>query len=164
MRHFMIAAAAVVVVAGAPGKAAQSQDAHTVADCKFCVFEQIREREERAAALAEVEAPAFIRDSFPALGVEAVWRSYQAVFLDPRGALDAKTKELIALGVSAQVPCSYCVYYHSKAARERGASGAQIKEALAAAATVRHWSTMLNGVRYDPEQWRAEVDALFAGQ
>ncbi|MFY0991891.1 carboxymuconolactone decarboxylase family protein [Halomonas sp. C05BenzN] len=107
------------------------------------------------------EAPAFIQDTFPAQGVEAAWQSYQAVFLDPDAALDTRTKELIALGVAAQVPCDYCVYYHAKAAQAQGASEAQIQEALASAALVRKWSTMLNGSQYDAEQWRKEVDAIF---
>jgi AhpD family alkylhydroperoxidase len=110
------------------------------------------------------EAPTFIQDTFPAQGVEAAWQSYQAVFLDPDAALDAKTKELIALGVSAQVPCSYCIYYHARAAEAQGASEAEIQEALASAALVRKWSTMLNGSQYDEAQWRSEVDAMFSGE
>ena len=157
-------AVAAIVAAIATVDAVQSWAADAVAPCKYCVFEQIREREERAAALAEVEAPAFIQETFPELGADAAWRAYQAIFLDPRAALDPKTKELIALGVAAQVPCEYCVYYHTRAAEEQGATEAQIKEALASAATVRKWSTMLNGSQYDLEQWREEVDALFAGQ
>ena len=65
--------------------------------------------------------------------------------MNPRGALDAKTKQLIALGVAAQIPCAYCVYTHTKAAKATGATDAQIKEAIATAALVRFNSTMLNG-------------------
>ena len=37
--------------------------------------------------------------------------------------LSAKTRELIALGVAAQIPCAYCVYVHTKNATAEGASG-----------------------------------------
>jgi len=106
------------------------------------------------------EPPAFIKDTFPAGGVDAAWNSYQAVF-DPEGALDARTKELIALAVSAQVPCTYCVYFHTRAAKAHGASEAQIKEALGAAGMVRKWSTILNGSQYDEARWEREVDEMF---
>lgn len=29
-------------------------------------------------------------------------------------AIDMKTMQLIQLGVAAQIPCAYCVYYHRK--------------------------------------------------
>jgi AhpD family alkylhydroperoxidase len=107
------------------------------------------------------EAPAFIQNTFPVQAVDAAWQEYQAVFLDPDAALDVKTKELIALAVSAQVPCDYCVYYHRRAAEAQGANEAEIREALASAALVRKWSTMLNGSQYDASQWRVEVNAVF---
>lgn len=108
------------------------------------------------------EAPAFMKKTFPEAAVKAAFEEFQAVMTSPDAALDPKTKELISLAVAAQVPCSYCVYYHDKAARAHGATDAEIKEALAAAALLRKWSTMLNGSRYDKETWRAEVDAMFA--
>ncbi len=36
--------------------------------------------------------------------------------------LDAKTRELIAIAVAAQIPCSYCVYGQTKNARAKAAS------------------------------------------
>ena len=38
--------------------------------------------------------------------------------------LNAKTRELIALGVAAQIPCAYCVHVHNKNARAEGATEA----------------------------------------
>jgi AhpD family alkylhydroperoxidase len=114
-----------------------------------------------AIALAQ-DAPQFMRDTFPEAAVEGAWQGFQAVY-DPDGALDGVTKELIAIGVSAQVPCDFCVYYHTEAARAHGASEEQIREALASAAMVRKWSTVLNGSQYDFGEWTAQVDAMFAG-
>lgn len=45
-------------------------------------------------------------------------------------ALDAKTKELIALGIAVAVRCDDCIAFHVKAALERGASRQEILETL----------------------------------
>jgi AhpD family alkylhydroperoxidase len=45
-------------------------------------------------------------------------------------ALDAKTKELIALGIAVAVRCDDCIGFHVKAAFEQGASEAEVTEAL----------------------------------
>lgn len=109
------------------------------------------------------EAPQFMRDTWPEQGVEAAFQEFQAV-MDPDGALDAKTKELIGLAVSAQVPCEYCVYFHRKAAEQHGATEEEMKEAIASAALVRKWSTVLHGAQYDSDEWRRQVDAMFPGR
>jgi AhpD family alkylhydroperoxidase len=46
------------------------------------------------------------------------------------GALDVKTKELIALGVSVAVRCDDCIAFHVKAAVDRGATREEILETL----------------------------------
>jgi AhpD family alkylhydroperoxidase len=115
-----------------------------------------------SAALSQ-EPPQFMRDTWPSQGVDAAWQEFQAV-MAPDGALDAKTKELIGLAVSAQVPCEYCIYFHRRAAQQHGATEEEIKEALASAALVRKWSTVLHGSQYDREQWRQQVDAMFGSQ
>jgi len=46
------------------------------------------------------------------------------------GALDTKTKELIALAISVAVRCDDCVAFHAKAAVERGATREEILETL----------------------------------
>ena len=66
-------------------------------------------------------------------------------------------RRLIALGVSAQIPCHYCVLAHASKARKLGASEEEIKEALAVASMVRKWSTVLNGANYDMNKFKAEI-------
>jgi AhpD family alkylhydroperoxidase len=90
------------------------------------------------------EAPEWMKQTLPDQALKPHWDEYQAV-MNPTGALDGKTKHLIALGVAAQIPCEYCVYAHTKGAKAAGATDAQIKEAIATAALVRFNSTMLNG-------------------
>ena len=90
------------------------------------------------------EAPAWMKQTLPDEALKPLWDEYLAI-MNPKGALDGKTKQLIGLGVAAQIPCAYCVYAHTKFAKAAGATDAQIKEAIATAALVRFNSTMLNG-------------------
>ena len=46
------------------------------------------------------------------------------------GALDGKTKELIALAISVAMRCDDCIAFHAKAAVERGATREEILETL----------------------------------
>lgn len=110
------------------------------------------------------EAPDFVRDTYPEQGVEAAWQNIQSVIGDPDSALEGKTKELIALAVSAQIPCDYCVYSHTVGAEAHGATDAEIREALATAALIRKWSTLLNGSQYDMDAFRQEIDAMYEGE
>lgn len=45
-------------------------------------------------------------------------------------ALDTKTKELIALGISVAVRCDDCIGFHVKAAYEKGATREEVLETL----------------------------------
>ncbi len=45
-------------------------------------------------------------------------------------ALDSKTKELIALGISVAIRCDDCIGFHSEAAAKRGATREEVMEAL----------------------------------
>jgi AhpD family alkylhydroperoxidase len=90
------------------------------------------------------DAPEWMKQALPDQLVKPHWDEYRAV-MNPTGALDGKTKQLISLAVAAQVPCAYCVFVHTKAAKAAGATDAQIKEAIATAALIRFNSTVLNG-------------------
>jgi AhpD family alkylhydroperoxidase len=114
------------------------------------------------ASAQESGAPEWMKQTYPADALKPAWEEFKAMN-DPKGALDAKTKELIGLAVAAQVPCQYCVYYHTLAAKHDGATDAQIKEAIATGAMTRKWSTVLNGSAYDFGKFKQQVDASFAG-
>jgi AhpD family alkylhydroperoxidase len=45
-------------------------------------------------------------------------------------ALDAKTKELLALGISVAIRCDDCIGFHVKAALQHGATRAEVMETL----------------------------------
>jgi AhpD family alkylhydroperoxidase len=99
---------------------------------------------------------------FPEVGIAGAWTEFKSVELNPNTALDDKTKELIGLAVASQVPCHYCIYFHTAAAKANGASDAEISEAVAMAAIVRHWSTVLNGNQVDFDMFKAETDEMLA--
>jgi AhpD family alkylhydroperoxidase len=86
----------------------------------------------------------------------------KTIQMNPASALDGKTKELLGLAVAAQIPCEYCIYFHTAAARANGATEAEIREAVAMAAIVRHWSTFLNGMQIDAATFRREVDTIMS--
>ena len=103
--------------------------------------------------------PTFFK-MFPESGIAAAWAEFKSVQLNPKTALNGKTKELIGLAVAAQVPCHYCIYFHTAAAKLNGATDAEIREAVAMAAITRHWSTVLNGMQVDPEGFKRETDTV----
>jgi AhpD family alkylhydroperoxidase len=100
--------------------------------------------------------------TMPEVGIAGAWAEIKSVQLNPDTALDGKTKELIGLAVAAQVPCQYCVYFHTMAAKLNGATDEEIKEAIAMAAIVRHWSTMLNGSQVDLATFKKQTDEMLA--
>ena len=89
-----------------------------------------------------------------------MWEELKTFQLNPRTVLDGRTKELIGLGVSAQIPCRYCIVAHTEFAKLNGASEAEIGEAVGMAAITRHWSTFLNGAQIDEARFRADIAKL----
>ena len=97
---------------------------------------------------------------FPEEGIAGAWAEFKTVQLNPHSALTGKEKELIGLAVAAQIPCTYCIYFHTAAARANGATDAEIREAVAMAAISRHWSTVLNGMQVDLATFKHETDTV----
>lgn len=100
--------------------------------------------------------------TLPDVAVAGAWAEIKGVQLNPNTALNGKTKELMGLAVAAQIPCQYCIYFHTLAAKANGASDEEIKETVAMAAIVRHWSTMLNGSQVDFATFKKQTDELLA--
>ncbi len=89
----------------------------------------------------------------------AAWEMMKAR-QNPEAALPAKYSELIGLAVASQIPCNYCVYFHTEMAKMLGASQAEIQEAVASAAQTRFWSTVMNGANPDFESTKIEIDKM----
>ncbi|MDD4974550.1 MAG: carboxymuconolactone decarboxylase family protein [Bacteriovorax sp.] len=105
--------------------------------------------------------PTFMK-AYPEEGISAAWEEFKSVQLNTETQLTGKEKELIGLGVAAQIPCKYCVYFHTEAAKLNGATDKEIKETIAIAANTRHWSTYLNGIQYNEADFQKETDKVVA--
>lgn len=77
--------------------------------------------------------------------LQGVWTQVQQV-MKP-GALDALTKELIYIAVSAANSCEYCVHSHTAAARAKGMSDAQHAELLAVIAMASQTNALANSLQ-----------------
>jgi AhpD family alkylhydroperoxidase len=67
--------------------------------------------------------------------MKAFWAFDKAVFA--AGALTTQHKQLIAVAVALTTQCPYCIELHNKAARDAGATDAQLAEAALVAAALR---------------------------
>ena len=69
----------------------------------------------------------------------------KAVFAE--GALDVRTKQLIAVAAAHVTQCPWCIEGHVKAARRAGASSGQIMEAIWVAAEMRAGAAFAHSVK-----------------
>jgi len=69
-----------------------------------------------------------------------------------------KYKELIGLGVAAALHCRYCSLFHTEAAKLHGATEEELKEALYTAKMTSGWSAYLNGMQYDYDLFKREME------
>lgn len=109
----------------------------------------------------EVEAtlggvPSFVK-ALPKSVVGGFWSIERDLELSDTTALDPKTKALISLAVAAQIPCQYCIWSDTNAARQFGATDEEIGEAVSMGALTRFSSTVLNGLQVDFETFKQEM-------
>lgn len=71
----------------------------------------------------------------------ARWRSQR------RGALDAKTRELISIAVAITTRCDGCIGVHTEAALKAGASEAEIAQTLATAISLNAGAAYVYSLR-----------------
>jgi AhpD family alkylhydroperoxidase len=83
--------------------------------------------------------------------LEEVWRGLDRA-MQP-GRLDALTKEMIALAVSATNGCTYCIRSHTAAARKLGMDDAMLGELMAVVGTFNQTNRLADGyqVAVDPQ-------------
>lgn len=93
---------------------------------------------------------------YPTSAVAGAWEMTKGLLIGEGNALEPKVKSLINLAVAAQIPCQYCIWLETKMAVSQGATQEEISEAVAQAAYVRHWSTVINGLQVDFDTFKAE--------
>ncbi|MDA8249192.1 MAG: carboxymuconolactone decarboxylase family protein [Rhodospirillales bacterium] len=69
------------------------------------------------------------------MGAPEVMKSFSAIAQAAMkgGALDPKTKELVALAIAVAIRCDPCIGFHAEAAVKRGATRAELLEAVGTA-------------------------------
>jgi len=104
--------------------------------------------------------PSMFRDVPDGL-LEYEWKLFSKIQLED-GAIPQKYRELIGLAISGVTKCRYCVYYHTEVARLFGATDEEIEAAVHYAKSTAGWSTYVNGLKVDYEQFCREVDQACA--
>ena len=89
--------------------------------------------------------------------VVGLWRQTKELGFSDSTALDPQTKALISLAVGAQIPCQYCVWLDTNAARMFGANDQEIAEAVAIAGHTRNMSAIFYGLQTDFDVLKAEL-------
>jgi AhpD family alkylhydroperoxidase len=116
------------------------------------------------STLKEIEGafgfvPAFIK-SIPETLLPGTWDQIKSLEMNPNTALDNRTKELIGLAVASTIPCEFCIYFHTRAAKANGATDQMIAEAVGMAALTRAGSTLLHGTQQELGQYKKDVDRI----
>ena len=99
--------------------------------------------------------PGFLK-TLPDSTLELEWRLMKASQMEP-GAVPNKYRELIGIGVAAATKCRYCIFFHREMARLNGATDAEIEDAIHYAKSSAGWSTYIQGLDYDYDEFRKEV-------
>jgi AhpD family alkylhydroperoxidase len=97
--------------------------------------------------------------AYPAYALPGAWENFKELG-SPDSKIPPKYRELIQLAVASQIPCVYCIYFHTASAKIFGASDEEIKEAIAQGASTRHWSMILQGNEVDFEAFKKEVQLM----
>lgn len=91
------------------------------------------------------------------LGLE--WELFKKTQIED-GAIPHKYRELIGLGIFGVTKCRYCTLYHTEMARLFGATEAEIEEAVRFAKSCSGWSTYINGLQIDYDQFKKELQQV----
>ena len=91
------------------------------------------------------------------LGYE--WELFKRVHLE-EGAVPNKYRELIGIAISAISKCRYCVYFHTELAKLHGATEAEIEDALHFTKSSAGWSSYVNGLQLDFDEFAKETDQV----
>ena len=99
--------------------------------------------------------PTFIKH-LPDSSLELEWQLFKRTQLE-EGAVPQKYRELIGIAIAGVMKCRYCALFHTEAARLNGATQAEIEDAVHFAKASAGWSTYLNGLQIDYEQFKEEM-------
>jgi AhpD family alkylhydroperoxidase len=92
----------------------------------------------------------------PDSSLELEWQLFKRVQME-EGPIPNKYRELIGVGIAAATKCRYCTFFHTEMAKLNGATEEEIEDAVHFAKSSAGWSTYINGLQIDYEQFKDEV-------
>ncbi|UCG55597.1 MAG: carboxymuconolactone decarboxylase family protein [Phycisphaerales bacterium] len=92
----------------------------------------------------------------PDSSLELEWQLFKRVQLE-EGPIPNKYRELIGVAISAVTKCRYCAFFHTELAKLNGATDEEIEDAVHYAKSSAGWSTYVNGLQLDFDQFKSEV-------
>jgi len=95
--------------------------------------------------------------ALPDSTLELEWKLFKRSHFD-EGPIPNKYRELIGIAISAATKCKYCAYYHTELAKLNGATEAEIEDAIHYSKSSAGWSTYVNGLQLDFEEFKSEID------
>ena len=133
--------------------------------CLFCGVVSAQSGQTYEQARAEIEAsfgtvPSFL-EAIPEHALPGMW-GYLKATTSEESAIPPKYRELIQLAVAAQIPCDYCIYYHTESAKAFGATEQEIQEAIMDGASTRSFSMILQGNQIELEEFKKEFQQMMA--
>jgi AhpD family alkylhydroperoxidase len=93
----------------------------------------------------------------PESSLELEWQLFKRIQFE-EGPIPNKYRELIGVAISAISKCHYCAYYHTELAKLNGATEAEIEDAVHYAKSSAGWSTYINGLQLNYEEFTGEID------
>jgi AhpD family alkylhydroperoxidase len=90
------------------------------------------------------------------------WVETKALYFNPNTLLEPKLKDLICLAIAVQMPSDKLEYWGHLSCQANQATDQEQDEAVIMSALTRQWSTVLNGLMLDKDQFKKEVDKVMA--
>jgi len=95
--------------------------------------------------------------ALPESTIELEWNLMKRVQME-EGPIPNKYRELIGVAIAAISKCRYCSYFHTEMAKLNGATEAEIEDAIHFAKSSAGWSTYINGLQLNFDEFKAEID------
>lgn len=99
--------------------------------------------------------PGFFK-SIPDEFLDYEWELFKRLELG-KTLIPNKYKELMGVALHSETKCRYCTLFHTEAAKLFGATEKEIQEAVHYAKMSVGWSTYLNGIQQDYDQFKEEL-------
>jgi AhpD family alkylhydroperoxidase len=90
--------------------------------------------------------------------IELEWALFKKLQIEGT-AIPNKYKELMGIAIAGATKCKYCAFYHTELAKLNGATPEEIEDAAHFGKQTAGWSSYLNGLQIDFEDFKKEIVA-----